>query len=103
MSSDTGRACDGENPISKVSACMYGPGSRTATNVYCLTEWSPTWVKRSDLHLGEAKVLGLPKLQPFNRALWRKHESAKSINNFEQIEWKFSCRWCGIGTEVKYL
>uniref|UniRef100_T1KA23 Uncharacterized protein n=1 Tax=Tetranychus urticae TaxID=32264 RepID=T1KA23_TETUR len=90
----------GSIPFRKLlHACTDGP--RTATNVYRLTEWSPTWVERSDVHLGEGKVLSLPKLQPFNRALWRQHESAKSTNNFKRIEWKFSCRWCGMGTDDK--
>lgn len=74
MSNKSARACDGEYPIAKVTTCMYGPGPRTATNVYCLTEWSPTWVKRSDVHYGEGKVLSLPN---YNRLIVRYGDNMK--------------------------
>uniref|UniRef100_T1K8F5 Uncharacterized protein n=1 Tax=Tetranychus urticae TaxID=32264 RepID=T1K8F5_TETUR len=64
---------------------MYGPGPRTADNVYCLTEWSPTWVKMSDLHLGDGKIL-------------ETQITAIQSCDLEEIR---NCRWCGIGTDDK--
>uniref|UniRef100_T1KLE9 Uncharacterized protein n=1 Tax=Tetranychus urticae TaxID=32264 RepID=T1KLE9_TETUR len=93
------RALAGAYSIEKVECFMYGPGPSIPSNVYCLTQWSPTWVPWSEIHMDDDPISALPKLQSFDKQIWEKFANTQVIEN--HVTMKYTCRWCGHGSDDK--